>query len=216
MGIRCLLTAYAVSFCLHFTTSASASLIAEWNFDDSDLIADSGSQVSTSGLTTTGGTVSFPTRGGGNALHLGGSTDPQSFTIELSGTGLSDFQINYEGVSDVFVFFFTFQTSFEQSWSWSTDNVNFSTAGITTQPGPITSTGGYDSFLVDLAGVSAIENAPSVFLRNDIQPVLGGTTSLRFDNLSVTAVPEPSGLIAMLLGLVILCTAGKRFLKPHH
>ncbi|MEM6280342.1 MAG: PEP-CTERM sorting domain-containing protein, partial [Verrucomicrobiota bacterium] len=102
-----------------------------------------------------------------------------------------------------FVFIFTFQTSFDQVWSWSTDNITYSSTGVT-QPGPLTSTGGYDSYFVSFAGISAIEGSSTVFLRNDIQPVFGGTTALRFDNLSVTAVPEPSTFLLAATGGMIL------------
>jgi len=182
---------------LSFLTYAEAALIAEWNFDDSNLVADAGTQAGTAGFSTTGGAVSFPPRGGGRALQMAASTN-QSYTLALSGTGLSDFQVTYEGLSTPL---FIFNISQAQTWSWSTDNVTYSSAGVS-QTGALTA-GGYSSYSVDFSGVSAIEGAPSVYLRNEIQSgVFGINTNLRFDNVSVSAVPEPSGVMAVMIAII--------------
>lgn len=198
-----LFTRLSFALVLAFPVGAESALLAEWDFDSGNLAPSGGVQSGIAGLTTTGGTVSFPVRGAGRALQLAGSSSPQSLTLALSGTGLSDFQVRYEAVSSVFAFIFAFNTSFGQTWSWSTDNVTYSSAGITAQPGPITSAGGYEEYSVDFSGVSQLNGSSSVFLRNEIQPVFGGTTNLRFDNLSVSAVPEPSGIFTLLFGLAL-------------
>lgn len=197
-----------------FTASAEASLIAEWNFDDGDLIPDGGSQSSTASLTTSGGAVSFPANGTGRALQMAGTGGSQFFTLALSGTGLSDFEVKYEGVSGPLIFIiFAFNSSIAQTWSWSTDNVTFSSAGVTAQPGPLTTSGGFDDYLVDFSGVSSIEDAPLIYLRNDLTAGFLGTPDLTFDNLTVNAVPEPSGVVTLLFGLAALVFLARRRLK---
>ena len=202
----------AVIVAFAFALTADASLIAEWNFDDSNLDADAGSQSATAGLTTTNGAVTFPDRSPGKAFQMGSvGAGGQSFTLALSGIGLSAFQLSYEAVSDRFSFFiFSFSTSYSQVWSWSTDNLTYSSDGVA-QPGEITSGGGYGTSTVNFSGVTALNGAPTIYLRNSIGT--GGTTNLRFDNLSVEAVPEPQGIMAVFLGVALLGFVVRRKLR---
>ena len=186
-------------------TSGNAAVLALFGFDTYDgtspVSPESGTQSGTATLTTAsgpGGTtfsaqVGNPTLalGVGNGLAANGST----FTILVNGTGFTDFMVSYDvkkGGVDSF------------AWQWSTDGSTFATIQFAS-PG----TGsGFNSTTINFSGVTAINNAPAVYLRNSMTGATGQNGRTDFDNIQVSAVPEPINVALALFGLAFV---GLRF-----
>lgn len=192
-------------------TAANAALIANWQFNSytggnlSNFAPDAGTQSGTAkanissptggsllqvaGTTLNETTVSSPNR----ALEFkntGGNPNPYVLTFQISGTGLNSFVVTYAAQSD---------HNPTISWAWSTDGTTFTTVG--TSP---TLTATYVTYTADFSGVSAINNATSVYFRETLTDT-GVSKLTDFDNFQINAVPEP---INVALGVFGVCAIG--------
>jgi len=192
-----------------FAHTTDAALISFWGFDTapttSPITATSGvgSQPSAT-LTvntgafgsTTGTTVNDPrgTPAATFALQFTASGGG-SYTLQLSGTGLSSFTITYAGRKDT-------GSGGTQFWEWSTDNTTFSSTGVT-QPAALGAA--FATETVSFTGVTAINGASTVYFRN----TFGDKES--FDNIQVSAVPEPLHYALGLFGIIFVAVRTRRF-----
>ena len=136
--------------------SAEATLIALWSFDDSTPTTTSGSQSGTATLTTTG-TTTFVSPGTTINDPRGGAATPAmriasgTFTLHVSGLGLSSFMVSYAGKENM-------GTSGAQSWAYSTDGSSFTTLG--SQPSDLTAA--FATRTVDFSAITALNGATDV------------------------------------------------------
>lgn len=168
---------------------ATAALISLWSFDTAPTSSPINPTIGSGSLTvlsgtfgsTAGTTVNDP-RTSPNASSAMNFTAAGSFTLQVSGSGLSGFQLSYAGQKA--------GGSGDQTWAWSTDNSTWSSTGIT-QPklGP-----SWGTVSVDFSGVSSLNNASAIYFRNTF------TTANALDNFQVNAVPEPTHIALAVFG----------------
>jgi len=134
----------------------------------------------------------------GSGLSIRGLTTPntdlsnsnnKSITLQFDSTGFGALQLSYA----------------ERVTGTGPDNLNFSVSadGVTFSPVSslgTTKDGTFRTRIVDLSSFSAINNDPTAYVK--IQFTGGFTNStgtIRFDNITLTAVPEPTtlGLVAV-------------------
>lgn len=136
---------------------------------------------------------------GGGSLSIQGGTEAGNngayFQIGLDMTGLSDLQVTYatRGTGTGFN---------SQTWSWSTDGVNF------TDFSTVSNTNVTSFFVVDLGVLDTLDGAATAFLRVTFDGATASTGNNRLDNLTLSAVPAP-GAIA-LLGVAGLAGSRRR------
>lgn len=195
--------------------SARGALIAEWQFDgytggvfsghNPEYGSQSGATATASGVTLasiTGTTLnqnaaSTPNYALRMSTGVGGGTG--SLILHVSGIGLSSFQITYASQDD---------GNRTQTWAWSTDGVNYTalaggtrdatSASWTTTP-----------LTVDFSSVTALNGAANVYFQNTI--VFGNNQRVDFDNISITAVPEPVHYALAVFGLLFVSTGVGRW-----
>jgi hypothetical protein len=144
--------------------------------------------LNSTGTLTTGQTypyLDFSTTSGG------------SFILHLSGTGLSGFVVSYLGEKN--------GGSGTVTWSYSTTGTggSFSSTGLT-QPGALGSA--FASSSIDFSPITALNNQANVYL----QVSFGAKTA--FDNIQVSAVPEPIHYGLAAFGLIFVGVGtGRRF-----
>lgn len=181
-----LLAAVAVFSAGLFSANA-AFTVAEWDFDSQTLNAsDTGAGI----VATMGtlGTTTFVDEGGGDyGLNVGSAGG--GFTIHIVSSGLTDYVITYEGAKT--------HNGPLQSWEWSADGIAYSTANITTTDLSFGGQGSYASYTVTFA--DAALNTPEVYFRNTLD-----SSGAKFDNIIVTAVPEPAHYALGLFGVIFV------------
>jgi hypothetical protein len=200
---------------MSFVSQGAVAPIASWSFPTlgtdftpsktasgvSATMAYAGTATSASGTTT-----AFPSWEGTAAPTFAtvGGQNTTPFVIHLTGsvlTGLSGRTITYAAQTSK-----SQQTS--DTWSWSTDGTTWTT--LATQPAGLTTS--FASYTADFRGVTGLNNQSSVWFE-----VIGGSTgnggtSFTFDNLQVSAVPEPVNVALGLFGLGFAGVAvGRRF-----
>lgn len=89
------------------------------------------------------------------------------------------------------------------SWDYSVDGANYTASGITSNI-----TDNESVFTVDLSGEGALDGASEVFLRGNLSGLDGGGTFI--DNVSASAVPEPSAFAAIAGALALGLTVTRR------
>ncbi len=135
----------------------------------------------------------------GGSLSIQGGTEAGNngayFQIALDMSGLTDLQVSYatRGTSTGFS---------SQTWSWSTDGVNF------TDFSTVSDTNVSSYFVVDLGVLNTLDGAATAFLRVTFDGATASTGNNRLDNLTLSAVPAP-GAIA-LLGVAGLAGSRRR------
>lgn len=129
-----------------------------------------------------GGTLSLQ---GGTVGGSGPGNNGAYFEIAFSMVGRSALDVSYatRGSS---ASAFTSQT-----WSWSTDGVNFTDFHV------VTGTTATAFFAATLPTLSALDGAATAYLRVVFAGATSATSNNRLDNLTLTAVPAP-GAIALL------------------
>jgi hypothetical protein len=206
-----------LSMCVWALVSSQAlgALIAEWQFNSYagglTSTADYGSQAG-AGMTLAiaNGTKDNQTIGTGTTLNQyldsspnnsldifhgpsGNNSKQDTLTIQLTGTGLSGFVLSY-ACKDT--------GGALNTWSYSLDGTTFNP--VTT----ITPTSSYATYTVDFNGITALNNATTVYFRDSFNT----TGTLSFDNILV-AVPEPIHYALPLFGLMVIAgTAGRSYL----
>jgi hypothetical protein len=174
-----------------------AGVIAGWDFNDQNLTVDQGSGTLTIDPSRTPG---YNIRTGSDYYMTFGVSDNTSyFTIQVTGTGLSGFAVGYDA-NAIFV-------NPAQLWEYSVNSgASWSSAGLT-QPGNIVAFN-WTSYNVDFSSATSLNGASTVWLRNTF-----GNGAGQFDNIQVTAVPEPVNVAMGIFGLGLVgTTAGRRFL----
>lgn len=215
------------------TVAANATLVAAWNFNQNlssgslsatTLAANHGSGTMTTnwnpgnffvftpvGASAHGGMNAVAGDADGNDLGLQNGT-VSAGTVLNAGRYLQ-FQINTTGQQDILLSLAARRTATgmgTQSVSWSTDGVNFTSAGTFA---PSFNATAYTLATFDLSSVNAIENLSAAYIRiifTDPQPnssgVLSSGGNCRIDNLQFngTQIPAPTAGLIPLAGLLLV------------
>ena len=195
--------------------SSQASVLAVWNFNDSNLVVDKDPFALGATLTTnvesgnimyfSGSTVNAD--GGdiaGSALAFqagtGNINNGRNFTISLSTIGWSDL-----------IFTYAIQRT---GTGFTSQTVAYSVNG-----GAYTDFGVVDSIAssfavktVDLSGISALDNQANVSLRFTLDGGSASAGNNRMDNMVLTgeAVPEPATMTLLGLGIAAFAARKRR------
>lgn len=157
------------------------AVIAGWSFDGASPLTPS----SGSGTLTPEVPYSTPTSGGNPNGYLT-FTDSEfhgPFVIQVSGTGQSGFAVAYDAK-------YTTAAS-TVNWYYSTDGNSWTSYGS----GQALSSS-WGNYSIDFSGATALNNSAAVYFQAQF------TERSAFDNLSVTAVPEPAN-VAMAVFAVL-------------
>jgi hypothetical protein len=216
-------TILVLGVCALFVGAASADILADWTFEVSTpasagpFAAEAGvfaASSMASGNHVGAATYSSPA-GNGSAHSFSSNTwavgDYYQFTTSTSG--YSSVQLEWDQVSSN-----TGPRDFVLQYS--TDGSTFTQFGAqyivlanVNPPGFWNSTTYYPEyhFAVDLSSVSALDNQATIYFRlvdNSTTSANGGTVAAggtdRVDNVMIAAVPEPSSLLLVGLGVVAL------------
>jgi hypothetical protein len=185
-----------------FAQHGQAALIASWNFNqyngtDTALVADQGA-----GRMEFGGFLGDTVNYSGSTLNaLEGVAAGQSLalrdmanngrtlTIQVSGLGSSGFVLSYAG--------YRTSTGFtSHDWAYSTDGTSYTPFSIVTFSTPTV----YEVKTLDFSGIRSLNNQAEVYFQVTLDGATSTSGNNRFDNLQITAVPEPAhwGLFAAL------------------
>ena len=190
--------------------TTQAALLAHWSFDSyaggiAALRPDDGNQLGDTFTPGNGtGTPTF-TAGIGTPLNdprslpatpsinvgAGTAANGSTFTIQVNGVGYSAFTVSFEvnksgsGVKDF-------------TWAYSTGS------GFTDITPQSATASGYQVLTFNFSGVTALNNASSIFLRATLNGATGSGSTTDFDNFQVNAVPEPVNVALVLFGLGVV------------
>ena len=135
------------------------------------------------------------------SIVAGGSLSPQggasnsnngmSIILRVSTSGFTDVVVSWDqrGTATGFT---------SRAFDYSTDGINWT--NFDTDSGALTSTWVTEEY--DLSAISAIEDQSSVYFRIVLDGATATTGNNRFDNLTVTAVPEPTVALLGAFGLL--------------
>jgi hypothetical protein len=205
------------AFCILLTAgTANAALIAEWQFNNYtggavSQAAEYGTQAASATAAagtkytfsqTTGTTLNeFASSSPNNALRMvttRGNPGDALLTLQLSGVGLSGFVLTYASQDSA---------NISQTWAWSINGTVFNAVAST-----VVSTT-WNSYTLDFSGVTALNNATTVYFRNTVTTGRNGQ-SVDFDNISVAAVPEPTHVALGVFGVLFAGgAAGRRMIR---
>ncbi len=183
------------------TLTSQAGIIALWTFDGGSTGVDqnpvtlntdpnyqNGASLSSSVSISTLflGSPSGDPRTSPGSPNYGIAQTGGTLTLLISGNGFSGFQLAYQALDG---------GSGAQSWQWSSDNSSWNSPVSASLP---ISGAGWSADTVDFSGASG----SNIYFRNTI----GGTVG--FDNIQITAVPEPINYALAAFGL---CVGGISF-----
>ena len=204
MRSLCRWTCGLLLFAATFTTQAG--IIALWTFDGSstgvnqnpvtlntDPNYQNGASLSTVGSTFfVEGTPNGDPRTSGQGFPNGLAQTGGTLTLQISGIGFSGYQLAYQALDG---------GSGTQSWQWSTDNANWNSPVSTSLT---INNLNYSANTVDFSGASG----STIYFQNTI----GGVVA--FDNIQITAVPEPINYALATFGLCVGgISFGRRFVR---
>jgi hypothetical protein len=179
--------------------TARGDSIASWNFDGFSLAPTGGVESGSATLTFNGINLSY---GGGTTINEVAVADPNYSLSLLDEAGNHNngkallFAVSMTDYQSLVVTYATDRTSkgfTTQTWNYSTDGVHFTAVSPAIVP-----TADFALATVDFSGITALNNAPTVYL----EMVLGGASSANdgdlFDNflISASAPAGPNGAVA--------------------
>lgn len=213
-SIRMTSSALLIAMILVSTSTASAGLIASWTFETSPPAVVNNSSTYPNPIPANLGS------GNASGVHASANTDWSTPAGNGSATSFSSnnwsigdyyqFQVSSLGMENLaFSWDQTRSATGPASFSlqYSTDGTSFTNFFAYTVPD--IAVGGWRHFTQSFSAISALNNDSSVFFRltatSAPSNVAAGTN--RIDNISISAVPEPS---TFLLGLVGMSVFGVR------
>jgi hypothetical protein len=147
------------------------------------------------------------------SVDSGGSISIQGGTGNANNGGYFQFAFSMAGLTDLTVSYATQRTSTgfnSQVWSWSTDGSTFTDfQTLDSIPTAFANAGGNPIF----SGPAALDNAATAFLRVTFDGATNATGNNRLDNITLTAVPEPSTVALAAMGLGLTGFAARRRLR---
>jgi len=206
------------------TLPCHGALVAYWNFNDLSIAsADSpgsgGVPASLSATQGNGtlhlsawlGTVDDFSGSSTNALN----SDPAEESLSLiagsgtAGNGSSiTLQVSLAGMTDPTLSFVTQGTATgfsSNQLAWSLNGTDFTDFGASYSPAA-----SYSLQSFDLSSVNAVDGASNLWLRLTFDGASGSTGNNRIDNIQLTAIPEPSLPLLLLVGQVLLALLRRR------
>jgi hypothetical protein len=199
---------FLVLVCL--SIPCNAAVIANWNFNSLSIPANAppGSGGVPMTIQSSQGTGVLSLAGwGGNVDDFGGSTvnlfpgdtAGASLTLLEGANGNNSFiqlnNISFAGLQPVAISYATQGTGSgftTGTWSWSTNGTTF-----TNIAGSVSPPASYALVNIDLSNIAALISAPNVSFRYTLSGATASSGNNRIDNLSITAVPEPSSLLIL-------------------
>jgi hypothetical protein len=176
--------------------AARADSIAIWNFNTFTLDPTGGTEAASATLRFSGALPSF---GGGSTVNDPDAENP-NFSLSILGTQNNGrfltFSASMTDYQSLVVTYATDRSSkgfTTQTWSYSTDDISFTTVSPTIAPGA-----DYELATVDLSGIAALNNAPTVFLKMVLSGAMPGNEGDMFDNfvLSASSTVKPNAAVS--------------------
>lgn len=207
----------ALAACALCLSSAEATLnVGYWTFPTTagPLTPDAGSMpANVTATMTLSGTASYTHAGttlndpaaspvASQALQLYNSTTAPVLTIKLTGTGLSglsSYVLTYAAESAS-----ASTTSRSITWAYSLNNTTWTTLQTDT-----VTTGSFKVYTDNFSGLTALNGATTIYFRGTFGATTG--TGAYFDNIHITAVPEPVNCALAGFGLIFVGGSAGRF-----
>jgi hypothetical protein len=212
------------ALCLGTSSTMMANLIVGWDFHELatstitpySLPATVGSGTIDLSAFSNVPTITLTNFAGSTINVFAGGDQTAGGALSLQGVAANGLAVKFafstQGYQNIDLSFATRGTSsgFDlHAWSWSLDDVQYT--DFTSFAANKTSTWSTED--VNFSSVSALNNAPTVYLKLTLSGATAATGNNRLDNLQITGtdVPEPVGLLA--LGALMLL-GGRKFLVP--
>ncbi len=186
------------------TWASYGALVAGWTFDGQSVSADQGAQA---GSATVGSSLSTLTTinpgdgGSGYGLRvIPPVSGESSFYLSFSGAGWSGFSLSYSGKVYPFA---SNLGNVSQAWFYSLNGgSSYNPLGLA--PADLVNSAGssWPTFSFDLSSVTPLNNQSSILLKDVLT---GNSQQGVFDNIQISAVPEPVNMALVVFGL---CIAG--------
>jgi hypothetical protein len=143
-------------------------------------------------------------------ITSGGSISPQGGTDSGNNGAYFQFAFSMAGLTDLGVSYATRGTSTgfnTQTWSYSTNGTDF------TDFETVTGTTSTTFSLKEFSAPAALDNVATAFLRVTFDGATASNGNNRLDNITLTAVPEPSTVALAAMGLGLAGFAARRRLR---
>jgi hypothetical protein len=177
--------------------AASAAVLAQWQFDTysggafTNAAPQTGVQSGSATLysilpaggqfnSVTGTTLGAADSQATSAFQMSQTGGNRTYRLGMiaSGGGWNSFVLSFSGLS----------TSGETvNWAYSLNGTTYTSFASTA----IAANGTWASYTVDFSSVSALNNASTVYFQGTVN-LSGNSKNVSFDNLTLTAVPEPT------------------------
>jgi hypothetical protein len=177
--------------------SGQPALIGYWNFNqgaggspwNAPIAANQGEgNARITAGTWTWGDINYTEGFAGNTVNaLGG--DPAGASLSLRNDGMNgkyiQIEFSMQGYASLEISYWSRRTSTgfnNNQWSWSTDGENFTSFGSVVNPSDQTA-----GALVSIPALSALDNAPTAYLRYTLNGATSAAGNNRIDNLQLNA-----------------------------
>jgi hypothetical protein len=140
----------------------------------------------------------------------GGSISPEGGTGNGNNGGYFQFAFSMAGLTNLDISYATRGTSTgfsTQTWSYSINGTDF------TDFETVTGTTSTTFSLKQFSGPAALDNAATAFLRVTFNGATASNGNNRLDNITLTAVPEPSTVVLAAAGVGLAGIAARRRLR---
>jgi hypothetical protein len=202
--------------CLFGFSSANAGIVAYWTIPTANVAGQAATavpQANWSAASISGTIASYPTgttvndpRGTPSATSgirvSSGSTFQFSLTRNTGGASLYDFVITYAATRG------NIAGTTTSTWQYSLNGTTWSSTGVI-QPATVPAGTTWNTYTVDFTGVTSIENVAvgtTIYFRDTI-----GSNNQSFDNIVISAVPEPITYALAAFGLMFAGVGAGRF-----